>query len=169
MWLSFDNARAIVDIVARELADLDPSNGARYGANARELSAKLAQLRQSLHADLRGVADAPYMVFHDAYGYFEREFGLQSVAALTISVERPPGAKRIRQIREFIHARKVRCIFSEPQFQPDLVDTLAADTNIGTGVLDPLGAELAAGPEAWFELMRGLADALVACLGRPLK
>ena len=166
LWLSFDNARAIVEIVARELVRLDPPNRARYESNARDLFARLAQLRQSLHRDLRPVAGAEYVVFHDAYGYFEHEFDLHPVGYLTISSERPPGAKRIRQLRQIIKARKVRCVFSEPQFQPGLVETLVADSGAEAGVLDPLGAGLQAGPDAWFELMRGLGDSLTACLGR---
>ena len=166
LWLSFDNARAIVEIVARELVRLDSPNRARYESNARDLLSRLAQLRQSLHRDLRPVADAAYVVFHNAYGYFEHEFDLHPVGYLTISSERPPGAKRIRQLRQIIKARKVRCVFSEPQFQPGLVETLVADSGAAAGVLDPLGAGLQAGPDAWFELMRGLGDSLTACLGR---
>ena len=166
LWLSFDNARAIVEIVARELVHLDPPNRARYESNARDLFARLAQLRQSLHRDLRPVVDAAYVVFHNAYGYFEHEFDLHPVGYLTISSERPPGAKRIRQLKQIIKARKVRCVFSEPQFQPGLVETLVADSGAAAGVLDPLGAGLQAGPDAWFELMRGLGDSLTACLGR---
>ena len=166
LWLSFDNARAIVKIVARELVRLDSPNRARYESNARNLLARLAQLRQSLHRDLRPVADAAYVVFHNAYGYFEHEFDLHPVGYLTISTERPPGAKRIRRLKQIIKARKVRCVFSEPQFQPGLVETLVADSGAAAGVLDPLGAGLQAGPDAWFELMRGLGDSLTACLGR---
>ena len=166
LWLSFDNARAIAEIVARELVRLDPPNRARYESNARNLLTRLAQLRQSLHRDLRPVADAAYVVFHNAYGYFEHEFDLHPVGYLTISTERPPGAKRIRRLKQIIKARKVRCVFSEPQFQPGLVETLVADSGAAAGVLDPLGAGLQAGPDAWFELMRGLSDSLTACLGR---
>lgn len=166
VWLSFDNARAIVEIVARELVSIDPPHRDRYESNARDLLSRLAQLRQSLHEDLRGVVDAAYVVFHDAYGYFEHEFDLHPVGYLTISAERPPGAKRIRRIRQIITSRKVRCVFSEPQFQHGLVDTLVADSGVASGVLDPLGAGLKAGPDAWFELMRRLGDSLTACLGR---
>ena len=166
IWLSFANARAIARIVSGELARLDPANRARYAANARGLLARLAALQQSLGETLGAVAEAPYIVFHDAYRYFEGEFGLRPVASLTISAERPPGAARIRALRKIIHDRKVRCVFREPQFRADLVDTLIAGTDATTGVLDPLGVGLEAGPTAWFELMQGLGDALTTCLSR---
>ena len=166
LWLSVANAQAIVRIVARELASLDPANRARYQANARDLSSRLEQLRHSLHERLRAVADSRYVVFHDAYQYFEQEFGLHPVGSLTVSPDRPPGARRIREIRQTIRSRNVRCVFSEPQFAPALIDTIVADTAAATGVLDPLGAALEAGADVWFDLMRGLADSLVDCLGQ---
>ncbi len=167
LWLSVDNARGIVRIVARELARLDEANRSRYAANARDLLARMERLRRSLRARLRGVADAPYVVFHDAYRYFEQAFGLRPAAALTVSPQRPPGARRMREIRRLIRARNIRCVFSEPQFPPGLVKTLVADTNATPGVLDPLGAALQPGPDAWFALMRGIADGLVDCLESP--
>jgi len=167
IWLSVENARAIVDIVARELAAADPANAAQYDANRLEALAQLAALRRDVGERLgaaRDGLDARYVVFHDAYHYFENEFGLQPLGAVTISPEQSPGARRIRDIKQAIRDRGARCVFSEPQFQPDLVHTLAADTGASVGVLDPLGAALTPGPQAWFDLMNGLADALADCL-----
>lgn len=163
VWLSVANAQAIVRIVARELAAGDPANSARYDANRREALSQLAQFRQALGERLSAVQAAQYVVFHDAYHYFEHEFGLQPLGSLTLSPEQPPGARRIIEIKQAIRARGARCVFSEPQFLPGLVHTLAADTGATVGVLDPLGAALAPGPQAWFDLMRGLADALADC------
>ncbi|MDD9883555.1 MAG: zinc ABC transporter substrate-binding protein [Gammaproteobacteria bacterium] len=167
IWLSVANARAIVDILARELTAVDPANAAQYDANRRDALAQLAALRREVAGRLgavRGRRGARYVVFHDAYHYFEHEFNLQPLGALTVSPERPPGARRIRDIKQAIRARGARCVFSEPQFQPDLARTLAADTGAKTAVLDPLGAALTPGPQAWFDLMRALTAALTDCL-----
>lgn len=164
IWLSVANARAIARIVARELAAIDPANGARYEANLREALSELARFRQSLGERISAVQAAQYVVFHDAYHYFEHEFGLQPLGSLTLSPEQSPGARRILEIKQAIRARGARCVFSEPQFLPGLVHTLAADTGAAVGVLDPLGAALAPGPQAWFDLMGGLAEALADCL-----
>ena len=166
LWLSFEHAQSIVRIAARELAVLDPPNREAYESNARNLRVRLERLRESLREELRGVVGVPYLVFHDAYRYFEHEFNLHPVGFLTVSAARPPGVKRIRRIKQLIQSQKVRCVFSEPQFQPELVRTLVADTDAASGVLDPLGAGLTPGPDAWFALMRGLADSLVSCLKR---
>lgn len=164
IWLSVQNARAIAGIVARELTAVDPANAARYETNRRALLARLADAKRALASQLGAVDDARYVVFHDAYHYFEHEFGLHPLGALTVSPERPPGAGRVRDIKRAIIGRAAKCVFSEPQFQPGLARTLAADTGATAGVLDPLGATLAPGPDAWFDLMRGLGDGLVECL-----
>ena len=164
IWLSVTNAQAIARIVTRELIVLDAANRAHYESNLHDLLSRLQRLRQTLHAKLREVADARYVVFHDAYRYFETEFNLRPAASVTLSPERPPGAKRIRAIKRLITEHDVRCVFSEPQFQPGLVHTLVADTGAKAGVLDPLGADLQVGPDAWFQLLTGIADSLTGCL-----
>ena len=164
IWLSVANAQAIARIVARELIVLDAANRAHYESNLHDLLSRLQQLRQTLHARLHEIADARYVVFHDAYRYFETEFNLRLAASVTLSPERPPGAKRIRAIKRLITEHDVRCVFSEPQFQPGLVHTLVADTGAEAGTLDPLGADLQAGPDAWFQLLTGIADSLTGCL-----
>lgn len=163
IWLSVANARATVDIIARELTAADPANAAEYDANRRAMQTRLAAFQVELAERLRALEGASYVVFHDAYHYFEHEFDLHPLGALTVSPERPPGARRARDIKRAIIARGARCVFSEPQFQPGLARTLAADTGAKVGVLDPLGAALTPGPDAWFDLMRGLADGLAAC------
>ncbi|MGR3914421.1 MAG: zinc ABC transporter substrate-binding protein [Gammaproteobacteria bacterium] len=164
IWLSPANAQAIARIAARELARIDPAGRDRYYANARALSADAAQLRRELQRQLRATAGAPYVVFHDAYRYFEEEFGLRPAAIVRLNPHVPAGAARARRIRRLIEERNVRCIFIAPQFPPALAAALAADSGARTGILDPLGAALTPGPGAWFALMRALADSLRDCL-----
>ena len=111
--------------------------------------------------------DLPYVVFHDAYGHFERRYGLAAVAAITVNPQHKPGARGIAEIRQRIRALGVRCLFSEPQFAPALAETIIEGTGARLAVLDPLGAEVEAGPEAYFAIMRGLAASLRDCLGAP--
>ncbi len=107
----------------------------------------------------------PYLVFHDAYQYFERHYGLSPVGAVSTGPERPPGARRVYEVRRRIAERDIRCVFTEPQFRPALVRTVVEGTPARIAVLDPLGADIEAGPEAWFILMRRLGESLLSCLG----
>lgn len=165
LFLDPENAKAIVRIAVRRLTAIDRGNGARYAANGAALERRLdaldAALRQRL-APLRGVR---FVVFHDAYQYFERRYGLAAIGSITVSPESQPGARRVQSIRDKIRTLGARCVFREPQFEPRLVDVVVSGTAAHTGVLDPEGALLARGPELYFELMNNLADGLVRCLG----
>jgi zinc transport system substrate-binding protein len=88
------------------------------------------------------------------------------VGSVSISPERQPGAHHVHDLRTKITRLQARCVFSEPQFRPKLVQTLVEDTQAGIGQLDPLGSDLEPGPDAYFQLMQRLADNLLQCLQR---
>ena len=165
IWLDPHNARRIVDAVAESLARLDPGHAATYRRNAAAMRARITSLEESLRARLAPVRSRAFIVFHDAYQYFERSFGLHAVGAVALGHARLPGAKRLSSLRRALVERDVRCLFVEPQFEPRLALGVVASTEVRIGTLDPLGADLAAGPEAWFELLRRMGDSFVECLG----
>ncbi len=164
LWLDPHNAEVIVKAAVKALGEADPANAARYQANGEATLAELEMLDGELRSDLSPVKDTPFVVFHDAYHYFEAHYGLTAVGSISVDEGRAPGAKRLREVREKIVQSGARCVFSEPQFEPALVATVIEGTPARTGVLDPLGAELAAGPAAYGEIMRGLAASLNKCL-----
>ena len=166
LWLSPENAEAIAAIARDTLSELDPTNAERYRANAEALVERLHALDRAIRTRTESIRERPYLVFHDAYQLFERHYRLNAVGAVTVSPERMPGARRVRELRERIVELGARCVFSEPQFQPKLVHTLTEGTPARGGVLDPLGAEIPADPDAYFTLMNRLADSLVDCLSR---
>ncbi|ACL73825.1 periplasmic solute binding protein [Thioalkalivibrio sulfidiphilus HL-EbGr7] len=164
VWLSPENARRIVTHVAGVLAAVDPDNAAAYGANRDRMLARLDQLDEELRARLAPVREAPFIVFHDAYQYFERHYGLTPAGSITVDPSRAPGARRIQEIRQRVSQSEALCVFSEPQFRPAIVATVIEGTQARTGVLDPLGADLPSGPEGYEALLRNLAQSLVECL-----
>ncbi len=164
LWLDPHNAEVIVKAAVKALGEADPANAARYQANGAATLAELEMLDGDLRKDLLAVKDTPFVVFHDAYHYFEAHYGLTAVGSISVDEGRTPGAKRLREVREKIVQSGARCVFSEPQFEPALVATVIEGTPARTGVLDPLGAELAEGPAAYGEIMRGLAASLNKCL-----
>lgn len=166
IWLDPGNAQAIVRSAARALGRLDPGNAARYDENARALLVRLAALDVELARHLAPVADVPFVVFHDAFPGFAARYGLNAVGALAVSPERPPGAKRLAEVRAHIAAAGVRCVFAEPQFRPALAETVVEGTGARIGLIDPLGVGIPPGPDAYFTLMRALARDLRDCLER---
>ena len=164
IWLDPHNAVVMVRAIEAALADLDPDHQDRYRDNAAELIARLHTLDAALAERLASIKDKPYIVFHDGYQYFERRYGLAAAGSVTLDPEKKTGARRISEIRRRIDENRIVCVFSEPQFEPALVRVLIENTSVGTGVLDPVGGTLAAGPDAYFQLMNNLADNLYACL-----
>lgn len=164
VWLHPANARAMVRAIVAALGAADPGHAARYAANGARVEARLDALDAALRERLAPVADRPYVVFHDAYPYLEAAYGLRPVGAITVSPEQAPGARRIAELRDKVRELDAVCVFSEPQFQPRLVRTIVEGTGARTGVLDPLGADLPAGPQQYFRLMNRLAEALAGCL-----
>lgn len=167
LWLDPANARAIARLAAAELGAVDPGNRGHYATNAEKLVARIDALDDELRKALAPVRGIPFVVFHDAYQYFEKRYELRAVGSIAVGPERAPGARRIREIRERIRASGARCVFSEPQFSPAILATLAEGTGVRIDTLDPLGAALPAGPDAWFSLMRTLGSSLAGCLGQP--
>ncbi len=165
IWLDPRNAMAMVRQIGAVLSEVDPVHKAVYQSNAAAQLERLAQLERELREQLQPIHGKPYIVFHDAYQYFERRFALSAAGSITLNPERQAGARRVQEIRERIENNQVICVFSEPQFKPTLVETLIKDSPARSGVLDPLGADLPEGPEAYFQLLHNLAAGLRACLG----
>ena len=166
VWLDPLNAKAIVHEIEETLSEADPANAATYAANAESVMGRLDSLVAEIDAELQPVKGKGYVVFHDAYQYFENRFGVSAVGSVTVSPEVLPGAERVSELQEKVRSLDATCVFSEPQFEPKLVTTITENTNAGTGVLDPLGASIKDGPDLYFTLIRNMARALKECLSR---
>lgn len=164
LWLDPENGKAFVLHLAAVMSELDPDHKAAFESNARAYAGRLDQLRQTLADELRPVAGKPFLVFHDAYQYFESHYGLAAIGSIVVSPEQPPGARRLVEIRDKIVALGAACVFAEPGFEPALVEGVIAGTGARGGTLDPEGAALEPGAAMYGALLRGLADDLVACL-----
>jgi zinc transport system substrate-binding protein len=164
IWLDPRNAQLIVQAVLEQLQQLDPAHSKPYAENASRLNARLDALDKNLMQQLKPFRTVALMVFHDAYQYFEERYGLNVVGAISISPENRPSAKRLHQLRERIQSAQVRCVFSEPQFEPSLITPLIENTQVKRGVLDPNGMDLAVGSEAYFSLLTNLAKAVRTCV-----
>jgi zinc transport system substrate-binding protein len=164
IWLDPVLAQKMVAHIADALAEAAPQHAAAFKANAEKVVARLKALDEELAASLKPSGGKAFIVFHDVMQYFEKRYGLASAGAITLSPERQPSARRLKQIRAKIERLGAACVFSEPQFSPKLVETVIEGTRARKGSLDEIGAGLAPGPELYFALMRRNAEALAACL-----
>jgi len=163
-WLDPQNAIAMTKAIAQTLGHVDAANKVRYEANAARAIARLQALDTALAATLAPARGKPYIVFHDAYQYFEARYGLTPAGSITVSPDVSPGAKRLVEIRDRIRKTAAICVFAEPQFEPKLVRTAIQGTDARAATLDPLGARLTPGPDAYIRLLESLAADLTACL-----
>lgn len=164
VWLDPVNAKAMVHEIEEALVEADPENAGKYEANAEALMKELDALVAEVSAELEPEKDKGFIVFHDAYQYFENRFGVTAAGSITVSPEVMPGAERVSEIRAKVQELGAACVFAEPQFEPKLVSTVTEGTQAKSGVLDPLGASLADGPELYPDLIRNMAASIKACL-----
>jgi len=163
IWLDPDNADAMIREIAMRLEARDPEHANVYAKNAAAMEVRLAASRNLIRQRLAAAAMPPYIVYHDAYQYFEKRFGLLPAAIISLDPERQPGAGRVRALRNLVLDAKVACVFAEPQFEPQLIHTLTEGAQVRIATLDPLGSELAPGADLYFLLLDQIANAMTQC------
>ncbi len=162
-WLAPQNGKHWLALIAEELARIDPANAEIYQSNALAGQAEIDQIALDLSADL-AQGQGAFVVFHDAYQYFETSFGLRSLGAISVSDASKPSVARIAEIRAAVAEAGVTCVFSEPQFDPGLVETVIKGSEVKSLVIDPLGFDIAAGPEFYTALLSRVGAQFTACL-----
>ena len=154
IWLDPINAKVILNEITEHLIENDSKNAASYKSNLAKALAKIDKLIINVITETN--TDLSYVVFHDAYQYYENRFNVNILGAMTVNPDVMPGAEQIHEIHEVIEHDNVNCILSEPQFNPDIIKSIAKDTSVKTGVLDPLGANLKPGKDLYFDLIRNM-------------
>ncbi len=162
-WLDPDNAIIIASAIATRLGEIDFKNAQAYAANATAFSKKINQQKHKWKQSLAPYKKEPYIVSHDAFQYFNTYFGLDGVGSITLHPEIPPSIQRIQQIQKLLIDENVHCIFSEPQFNYKIIDTLIVGTKVHKGELDPLGQDKDLGSNGYFILIDNLINNFVAC------
>ena len=165
IWLSPDNAVKIIKKINKELSLFFPENAKTYDQNANQMIKKINQLKIELKNELSGIKDKPYIVFHDAYQYFETSFDLNAVGSIALDGDIASSPKQISFIKDKIVKFKASCVFQEPQFDSKLVKIVAEGTNAQIGTLDPLGLNIKSGENFYLQLLKNMAKSLKDCLG----
>ena len=161
IWLDPINAKVILNEMVEHLIENDAKNASTYKSNLEKALKDIDKLTIEVMTDLNQSTSS--IVFHDAYQYFEKRFNVNVLGAFTVNTDVMPGAEQLAEIREVIEHDKVACIFSEPQFNPDIINAVAKDMDIKTGVLDPLGATLTPGKALYFDLIKNMSKSFKGC------
>ncbi|HHQ4311326.1 TPA: zinc ABC transporter substrate-binding protein ZnuA [Serratia fonticola] len=164
VWLSPEVAKVTAIAIHDRLLELMPQKKDKLDANLRQFEDQLAQTDKNLVKMLTPVQGKGYFVFHDAYGYFEKHFGLSPLGHFTVNPEIQPGAQRLHQIRTQLVEQKAVCVFAEPQFRPAVINAVAKGTNVRSGTLDPLGTGIELGKDSYGNFLTALSNQYVSCL-----
>ena len=161
IWLDPMNAKVILNKMAEHLIENDTENTSKYKNNLKKALKEIDTLTIQVMTELN--KSLPSIVFHDAYQYFEQRFNVNILGAFTVNPDVMSGAEQLAKIREIIEHENVACVFSEPQFNPDIINAVAKDMKIKTGVLDPLGATLDPGKNLYFDLIKNMSLSFKDC------
>ena len=161
IWLDPMNAKVILNEMVEHLIENDAKNASRYKSNLKKALKDIDKLNIDVKAELS--KNTASIVFHDAYQYFEKRYDVNILGAFTVNTDIMPGAEQLAEIREIIKHDKVTCVFSEPQFNPDIINAVSKDMNIETGVIDPLGATLNPGKDLYFDLIKNMSTSFKKC------
>ncbi|QGY29504.1 zinc ABC transporter substrate-binding protein ZnuA [Pantoea cypripedii] len=164
LWMSPEIARQSAVAIHGKLLELMPQSKAKLDANLQQFEAELADTDKHIGAQLAPVRNKGYFVFHDAYSYFEKHYGLSPLGHFTVNPEIQPGAQRLHQIRTQLVEQKATCVFAEPQFRPAVIDAVSRGTNVRKGTLDPLGMGISLTKDSYVKFLSQLSSQYASCL-----
>ena len=163
-WLDPENAKVWISQIKEVLSKQDPANAQTYSNNAVKATASLDALIESTRIKINALGKPKFIVFHDAYQYFERRFNIPATGSISLGDAEDPSPARIKEIRETVKKLGVTCVFTEPQYNPGLVKNVFEGTSIATiGVMDPLGASLSTGSSHYSKLIEGMVNSVSQC------
>ncbi len=168
IWLSVSIAKQIAGAIHQKLSELLPENREKLDANLRQFNNNLVNTEKNIASMLKSVQRKGYFVFHDAWGYFEKHFGLSSLGYFTVNPEIQPSAQRLYQLRTKLIKEKAVCVFAEPQFRPAVIDTVIRGTGVRSGVLDPLGIDIMLNKDSYMNFLSQLSNQYLSCLASDL-
>jgi zinc transport system substrate-binding protein len=163
-WLDPENAKLWVNYINDILSKQDPENASTYSRNAAKATASLDTLILSTRTKIDALSKPQFIVFHDAYQYFEKRFEISAAGSIALGDAEDPSPARIKEIRDTVKKLGVTCVFTEPQYNPGLVKNVFQSTTVSViGVMDPLGASLSTGSGHYQELIQGMVKSLSQC------
>lgn len=166
LWLDTRNARVIARAMTQQLRQIDPDFDAAYQQNLALFEQRLSRLEESLAASLTMPADVQYAVYHDAFRYFERQFGLHHEVVFVGGEEIQPGVRHMLALRDAVTNRNISCLLEDVTSQAATVETVLGQAAVVRVRADTTGQSLTSGPTAYIQLIENLANAFRQCFGQ---
>ncbi len=123
IWMSPKRVMVMVDIIAKELSEMDNENSEIYLKNAKSYKEKLSSLDLKIKQTLDGIQNKSFIIYHPALGYFADDYGLEM-----ISVEisgKNASAKELQSIIDFARENNIKVVFYQSEIDSNQSKTLA--------------------------------------------
>ncbi|CAO0837786.1 Zinc ABC transporter substrate-binding protein OS=Streptomyces microflavus OX=1919 GN=HUT09_10240 PE=4 SV=1 [Streptomyces microflavus] len=166
IWLDPVKYAEVAKGVGKSLEKADPDHAADYKKNTEALVGELNKLNTAYETGLKNTATKTFITTHSAFGYLAERYGLTQQGIAGIDPEAEPSPARIQEIHTIAEKEKATTVFFETLASDRTAKTLAKDTGLKTGVLDPLeGITKKSQGADYIEVMESNLSALQKALG----
>ena len=162
-WLDAQNAMAMIDLIENRLSAQYPDHAANFVQNKEKALKNLQALDANIKEQTMPLNELGLIVYHDAYTYFEKAYGLSVKTTVLDHHDASSGVNRIQMIRHLVDHGEVTCIAHEPQFNAKILNTIDPGQKLTRIEMDPIGVAYPAGAGQYGQMMQGLVDSLMQC------
>ncbi|MFC1617883.1 metal ABC transporter substrate-binding protein [Patescibacteria group bacterium] len=140
-WLTAENGKKIAKTIYDQLSKIDPENSNAYQENLAAFDAKMDTLNQEIQTEMIGLSSKDMVTFHNAWGYFAKEYGLNIVAVIEAAPGKEPSPQYLANLQEIITKNNIKTIFAEPQLSTQSIQGFLDDLDVSIEIIDPMGGE----------------------------
>ncbi len=162
IWMNVARVLQMSADLSERLSLLRPKQRALFEANAARLRSALDAQHEAFLQSLT-TRRPTYLLPHNGYSHFERQYGLAPAAVLSPHDEQMPGTAHIADLRSRLLKGEFECVFREPQQSSRLISRLLSGVDVRVIALDPMGASVANARHGFEQYYRGLGEAFMAC------
>lgn len=164
MWLNTRNAAILADAIAAAAGELDHEYAAYFQEKLARFTESLLAVERDIVSGFAGNNRNAYAVYHSAYRYFEDQFGLQHSFALLRNPELQPNVQKIMQVRNSAQEHKPKCLLTEFDSNPAVIETMLGGVTMEMPVIDTLGYSVIPDANGYATLLSNLAQQFKQCL-----
>lgn len=160
VWLSPSNAQQAISALTEAVQDRLPAQVERSNA----LQDRLRSATTNCQARLEKVSGSPYLVYHDAYRYWERDFHLHHTGQITLSSETDPGVKHLLGLQKLVREKHIACVVVQPGWNQGWLQKIYGEMSYTPVTIDPLGLDKSAPTSGYVNWVKSMCQRWLDCL-----
>ena len=164
VWTSAKNTLLMAQAIKKALAKKDPKHAGQYQENLEQFTRSLQSTDQQISQQLKGLDNKPYIVFHNSWPYFAKDYNLQEPRAISLHEGVSLDVKTLINIRKTIKMDKVGCVFSGSEVNPKQLAVLIENLPVKTSEIDVLQRHYPLTKKTTTDWFKGIAQKVKTCL-----